>query len=107
MNAAQQFLSLGVRLYQLVLSPAKMFIFGNAGQCRFSPSCSDYALEAVSVHGALKGSWLSLKRICRCHPWGGCGCDPVPERKFKVQSSKFKGIGSESKVLRVSSSASH
>jgi putative membrane protein insertion efficiency factor len=100
MNAAQQFLSLGVRLYQLVLSPAKMFIFGNAGQCRFSPSCSQYALEAVSVHGALKGSMLSLKRICRCHPWGGCGCDPVPEKKSKV-------VGPNSAVLSVVSSASH
>jgi putative membrane protein insertion efficiency factor len=94
MNAAQQILSFGVRLYQLVLSPAKMFIFGNAGQCRFSPSCSEYALEAVSTHGAVKGSWLSLKRICRCHPWGGCGCDPVPEKKSAVHSPQSKVAGS-------------
>ncbi len=88
MNVAQQILVFGVRLYQLTLSPAKMFVFGAAGQCRFSPSCSEYALEAVLKHGALKGSWLALKRVCRCHPWGGCGCDPVPA---VVQSSKFKG----------------
>jgi putative component of membrane protein insertase Oxa1/YidC/SpoIIIJ protein YidD len=68
----------------------------------------------VSVHGAVKGSWLSLKRICRCHPWGGCGCDPVPPKKFNsdksragVQSSEFKVQRPESAVLRVSSSASH
>jgi putative membrane protein insertion efficiency factor len=90
MNAAQHILSLAVRLYRCVLSPAKMFVLGPAGQCRFTPSCSEYTLEAVAVHGAVKGSWLGLKRICRCHPWGGCGYDPVPERQFKVQSSKFK-----------------
>jgi putative membrane protein insertion efficiency factor len=46
--------------------------------CRYSPSCSAYAIEAVSRYGALKGGWLALKRICRCHPWGGSGVDPVP-----------------------------
>lgn len=46
--------------------------------CRFSPSCSAYAIEAWTRYGALKGSWLAAKRILRCHPWGGCGHDPVP-----------------------------
>jgi len=46
--------------------------------CRFSPSCSAYAIEAVSRYGALRGGWLALKRIGRCHPWGGSGHDPVP-----------------------------
>lgn len=46
-------------------------------QCRFVPTCSEYADEALRVHGALKGSWLALKRISRCHPWGGEGYDPV------------------------------
>lgn len=48
--------------------------------CRFVPSCSEYADEALRVHGALKGSWLALKRIARCHPWGGSGHDPVPPK---------------------------
>ncbi|WP_267348798.1 membrane protein insertion efficiency factor YidD [Sphingomonas sp. GM_Shp_2] len=46
--------------------------------CRFQPSCSAYAIEALSRYGAAKGGWLALKRIARCHPWGGCGPDPVP-----------------------------
>ncbi|MFR9602769.1 MAG: membrane protein insertion efficiency factor YidD [Rikenellaceae bacterium] len=46
--------------------------------CRFTPTCSQYALEALRKYGLFKGSWLTLKRICRCHPWGGSGHDPVP-----------------------------
>jgi putative membrane protein insertion efficiency factor len=68
----------GVRLYRWTLSPAMAVVFGPLARCRFTPSCSDYALEAVRLHGALAGSWLALKRIGRCHPWGGCGYDPVP-----------------------------
>ena len=61
-----------VRLYQWTLSP----ILG--ANCRFDPSCSHYALEALEAHGAARGSWYALRRICRCHPWGGAGYDPVP-----------------------------
>ena len=46
--------------------------------CRYSPSCSEYALTAIKRHGAFKGGWLAVKRILRCHPWGGHGYDPVP-----------------------------
>jgi putative membrane protein insertion efficiency factor len=48
--------------------------------CRYTPSCSAYAIAAIARHGAVKGSWLAAKRIARCHPWGGTGHDPVPER---------------------------
>ena len=48
-------------------------------QCRFRPSCSEYALQALAAHGGLKGGWLAARRIARCNPWGGHGWDPVPE----------------------------
>ena len=47
-------------------------------RCRYAPTCSQYALEAIRKYGAYKGGWLALKRICRCHPWGGHGHDPLP-----------------------------
>lgn len=74
-------LMLCVRLYRCTLSPAKIFLFGPLGGCRFEPSCSAYALDALRLHGARAGSWLALKRIARCHPWGACGHDPVPPKK--------------------------
>lgn len=81
MNIARHILIFCVHVYRWTLSPAKTFLFGPMGRCRFTPSCSEYALEALRRHGALAGSWLALKRICRCHPWGGCGLDPVPDKK--------------------------
>jgi putative membrane protein insertion efficiency factor len=53
--------------------------------CRYSPSCSAYALEALQRHGAFVGSWLAISRIGRCHPWGGAGLDPVPECRFRIE----------------------
>ena len=64
-----------IHLYRWILSP---FL---GGQCRFYPSCSTYALEAIERHGSCRGSALAVKRICRCHPWGGAGHDPVPEAR--------------------------
>jgi len=77
-NPAQHILIFGVRLYRWVLSPLQTFLFGPMARCRFTPSCSEYALEALRRHGALAGAWLGVKRIARCHPWGSCGHDPVP-----------------------------
>jgi putative membrane protein insertion efficiency factor len=90
-NIAQHLLTFGVRVYRWTLSPAKRALFGPLGRCRFTPSCSAYALEAITLHGARGGSWLAVKRICRCHPWGGCGADPVPPRKSEVRSPKSEG----------------
>ncbi|HWD94450.1 MAG TPA: membrane protein insertion efficiency factor YidD [Verrucomicrobiae bacterium] len=75
-----------VRLYRVTLSPAKAYLFGPSAQCRFQPSCSQYTIDALKTHGALSGGWLAAKRVCRCHPWGECGEDPVPPLKSTVQS---------------------
>lgn len=77
MNALQHLLILLVRLYRWTLSPLLVALFG--AQCRYEPSCSVYAIESVRRHGALRGGWLAVGRLARCQPWGGCGCDPVPE----------------------------
>ena len=62
-----------IRLYQWVISP----LF--PATCRYAPSCSHYAADAVTRFGVLRGGWMAMKRIGRCHPWGGTGYDPVPE----------------------------
>lgn len=72
MTPAAYLLALPVRAYRLILSPW----VGHG--CRYQPTCSAYALEALEVHGALKGGGLAVARICRCHPWGSHGFDPVP-----------------------------
>lgn len=72
-----------VRVYQLTLSPFLLWLGGPGAGCRFEPSCSRYFVEAVETHGALRGALFAAKRIGRCHPWGGCGCDPVPPREMK------------------------
>jgi putative membrane protein insertion efficiency factor len=73
-------LTLPIRLYQYTLSP--LIVFVNRGPvCRFHPSCSNYAIEAIQSHGVFQGSWLALKRISKCHPWGPHGPDPVPPKK--------------------------
>ncbi|WP_396588074.1 membrane protein insertion efficiency factor YidD [Bermanella sp. R86510] len=66
------FLSLPIRFYRIAISPML------PSRCRYLPTCSEYALEALQKHGPIRGTWLSLKRIGRCHPWGSHGYDPVP-----------------------------
>lgn len=72
MSPAARLLLMLVRAYQYVLSP----YFGT--QCRFSPTCSHYAVDALTQYGALKGGWLMSRRLLRCHPWHPGGFDPVP-----------------------------
>jgi len=83
-NALQHILVAAIRVYRAVISPAQSLLFGAGSGCRFSPTCSVYAMDAVREHGALTGTALAAKRICRCHPWGGCGHDPVPHKPFQT-----------------------
>jgi putative membrane protein insertion efficiency factor len=71
-----------VHAYRYLISPWL------GASCRFSPSCSAYAIEALKRHGALRGGWLALKRIARCHPWANPGHDPVPRRRIDGQAGR-------------------
>ena len=75
MTLPARIIALPVRAYRIMLSPWVGM------HCRFQPTCSAYALEALETHGALRGSWLTIRRIIRCHPGGGSGYDPVPGRE--------------------------
>lgn len=66
-----------VRLYQLIISPYL------PSSCKFHPTCSQYGIDAFKKHGTIKGIWLTIKRIGRCHPWSSGGYDPVPEQESK------------------------
>ena len=80
LDVPKSVLIFAIRAYQLTLSPALTFLFGAGSGCRYTPTCSVYALDALREHGAIAGAVLATKRVCRCHPWGGCGHDPVPEK---------------------------
>ncbi len=72
-----------IKIYQRLISPL------TAPSCRHIPTCSAYTIEAIDKHGAVRGSWLALKRISRCHPWGTSGYDPVPPRKINAKNLKL------------------
>lgn len=78
-----------IRIYQYTLSPLLAWVGGPQSGCRFTPTCSEYFLEATETHGVLRGSWLGLKRLARCQPWGGQGSDPVPPRACLDPSHAF------------------
>lgn len=81
-----------IRGYQMVISPVLHFVGGPGSGCRFTPSCSEYFLQAVERHGCVRGGWMGIKRLARCHPWGGSGHDPVaPLRSAKAQSQPQTG----------------
>lgn len=68
-----------IRLYQIFLSP----LLGK--NCRYTPTCSHYSIDAIREWGPIKGSWLAIKRIVSCNPWGGSGYDPVPKREKNIE----------------------
>lgn len=71
-----------LRAYRFAISP----LYGQV--CRYYPTCSAYALEAVQTHGAARGSWLAARRVCRCHPWAAGGVDPVPPPRGRADTSE-------------------
>ena len=76
----QKMLHWCIRFYQIVISPML------GPRCRYIPTCSQYAIEALRIHGTAKGVYLSAHRLCRCHPWGGSGYDPVPQKPSRFIS---------------------
>jgi putative membrane protein insertion efficiency factor len=74
-----------LRAYRFLISP----LYGQV--CRYHPSCSAYALEAVRVHGSIRGSWLAVRRLARCHPWAEGGYDPVPEHRASNRTTPTQG----------------
>ena len=73
-------MSLAARAIRRIVVFYQQVRAGRPSPCRYQPSCSAYAVEALEVHGAVRGSWLAIRRLSRCAPWGGHGWDPVPER---------------------------
>jgi putative membrane protein insertion efficiency factor len=71
-----------LKAYRLLISP----LYGQV--CRYHPSCSAYALEAVTVHGSIRGTWLAMRRLARCHPWAAGGYDPVPQKAEPPHSDR-------------------
>jgi hypothetical protein len=67
-----------LRGYKKIVSPFFEFLFGSA--CRFTPTCSEYTIEALEKHGTVKGLTMGIKRLSKCHPWGGSGYDPIPTK---------------------------
>jgi uncharacterized protein len=94
MSPLARVLTLLVRGYQLVLSP----LLGP--RCRFYPSCSSYAVQALSTHGALRGSWLAGRRLLRCHPWNPGGVDHVPPAGSRTGHQRHHSSGSTTPTLR-------
>ncbi|MEO0733048.1 MAG: membrane protein insertion efficiency factor YidD [Bacteroidota bacterium] len=78
---------LPIRAYQLMISP----LLG-PNKCRYQPTCSHYAIEAIQEWGVIKGTWLAAKRIGSCHPWGGHGYDPVPKRSEGDAAKPDEGV---------------
>ena len=81
MGLYERVVRLALRAYKLTLSP----LIGRS--CRFYPSCSEYAAEALVIHGPVRGAAMAFVRVCRCNPWGGSGYDPVPPRAFESSAS--------------------
>jgi uncharacterized protein len=94
-DQAEKQLSAGARVLTVLITAYRRFVSPLLGpHCRFAPSCSAYALEAIRVHGALRGSWLAVRRLARCHPFNPGGFDPVPPPVSRRRLSRPEGVSS-------------
>ena len=84
MSRPARVLALAVKVYQHVAA-------ARPSACRYVPSCSTYAVDALAAHGARRGGWLAIRRLSRCHPWAGSGLDPVPDAAGAYNSARFVG----------------
>lgn len=84
---ATRLIRIAIRIYQRILNPVLRALAGPLAGCRYQPTCSHYFLEAVERHGPWRGSWMGIRRIFRCHPWGGHGYDPVPPARRSGNSA--------------------
>lgn len=107
MNPLAKIIILAIKLYKYTLSPMLTFVCGPGSGCRFTPSCSEYGIIAVQEHGALRGIWLTIKRILRCHPWGGSGYDPVPGAEDGLKLPLVDSVSAESDNFNVKDSVPH
>jgi uncharacterized protein len=87
MNLFRHILVTAIHVYRWTISPAQIFFFGPTAGCRFTPTCSQYAIDAIRERGAIAGIFLASKRICRCNPFGKCGHDPVPQKNLQPSAN--------------------
>tara|TARA_B000000475_G_scaffold257824_1_gene239373 strand:+ start:800 stop:1054 length:255 start_codon:yes stop_codon:yes gene_type:complete len=83
MEMTKNRLNLGKKAAQRAIFIYQTITANRLPSCRFVPSCSEYASEAIESHGVLRGGWFTTKRLCRCHPWGSYGYDPIPKKEHK------------------------
>ncbi|MEO6053805.1 MAG: membrane protein insertion efficiency factor YidD [Chthoniobacterales bacterium] len=81
------FLCFLIACYRVVISSLLHWMAGPGCGCRYEPTCSHYVEEAIHIHGIARGLWMGLKRVTRCHPWGGCGFDPVPPAQSLMKTA--------------------
>jgi uncharacterized protein len=88
MSLRDRAISLVFGTYKLVISPVLHAVSGQAGACRFQPTCSEFAATAMSEHGILRGGWMALRRVARCHPFCRGGFDPVPANRLRTSTEQ-------------------
>jgi hypothetical protein len=100
MSLRDRSISYCFRAYKLVVSPLLHAVGGQSGACRFQPTCSEYAATAMSQHGFLRGGWMALRRVARCHPFCAGGFDPVPPNRSRTRENSDPSLPDSSVFTR-------